>query len=195
MFARTSEFVTQQLEKENAITAENRELYMYGIQNGLVIALNLLTSLIIGLIFGELIFSLLLLAVYIPVRTYAGGYHASTQIRCYIVSSMIMAAWLSILKWVKIPTSCCVIAFLICLVICLCLSPVDSENKRFDETEKKVFGKRARVLILICSGIWLSALIADILIAVKIITIAICTVSIMLIIGFIDNNKNYKESN
>lgn len=193
MFARTSEFVTQQLEKENVITAENRELYMYGIQNGLVIALNLLTSLIIGLIFGELIFSLLLLAVYIPVRTYAGGYHASTQIRCYIVSSVIMAAWLSILKWVKIPTSCCVIAFLICLVICLCLSPIDSENKRFDEAEKKQFGKRAKVMILICSGIWLSALIANILIAVKIITIAICTESIMLIIGFINNRKN-KES-
>ena len=81
MFTRVSEYVTQQLEKENIITSENRELYRYGIQNGLVIALNSLTSLLIGIIFGELVYSILLLAVYIPLRTYAGGYHASTQIR------------------------------------------------------------------------------------------------------------------
>ena len=79
MFTRISEYITQQLENENIIS-ENREIYRYGIQIGLVITLNLITSLLIGAIFGELIFSILLLAVYIPLRTYSGGYHASTTI-------------------------------------------------------------------------------------------------------------------
>lgn len=189
MFAKTSELVTQQLEKENVIASENRELYKYGIQNGLVIALNFLTSLLIGIIFGEMFCSILLLAVYIPIRTYSGGYHASTQIRCYIVSSTIMVSWLSVLKWIKIPTSCCVITFVFCLVICMLLSPVDTKNKRFDEAEKKVFGKRARVLMLIYAVIWLSVLIADIKIAVMIITIAFFTQTIMLILGIIENKS------
>ena len=72
MFTRISEYITQQLENENIIISENREIYRYGIQIGLVITLNLITSLLIGAIFGELIFSILLLAVYIPLRTYSG---------------------------------------------------------------------------------------------------------------------------
>lgn len=141
MFTRISEYITQQLENENIIISENREIYRYGIQIGLVITLNLITSLLIGAIFGELIFSILLLAVYIPLRTYSGGYHASTTIRCYIVSSAIMVAWLSIFKWVKLPTNYYAITFFFSIIICWYLSPVDTKNKAVDDLEKKVFKK------------------------------------------------------
>lgn len=192
MFARISEYITQQLETNNVIIKENRELYKFGIQNGLIITLNLITSLIIGAFLGEFVYSILLLVVYIPLRTYSGGYHASTPIRCYVVSSGIMVLWLSVLKWIEIPSSCCVISFFLCFIICIYLSPIDTKNKKFDKNEKKEFGKRAKIVIIIYAAIWLSALCADIQIVVKIITLAVCTETIMMIIGIIDNNR-YKK--
>ena len=37
---------------------------------------------------------------YIPIRSYAGGYHASTQLRCYILSNAVVVAVLIAIRLV-----------------------------------------------------------------------------------------------
>ena len=187
MFTRISEYITQQLENENIIISENREIYRYGIQIGLVITLNLITSLLIGAIFGELIFSILLLAVYIPLRTYSGGYHASTTIRCYIVSSAIMVAWLSIFKWVKLPTNYYAITFFFSIIICWYLSPVDTKNKAVDDLEKKVFKKKSHTILFIYSMVYFILYYYSTVKVIIIITLTVCSESLMLVLGKVKN--------
>lgn len=50
MFAKFSECITQSLIDNQIIESEERELYRYGIQQGLTIVLNLVTTLLIGLL-------------------------------------------------------------------------------------------------------------------------------------------------
>ena len=113
MFAKIAERLTQQLENENVIIHEKRELYRYGFQNGLILTLNFLTSIIVGVALGEVLSSILLLAAYIPLRSYAGGYHSNTSGRCYIVSTLIMIVWICLIKFKLLSTSCCVIMLVI----------------------------------------------------------------------------------
>ena len=68
MFAKLAEYLTQQLENENVISSDKRELYRYGFQNGMILTLNFITSILIGVIFGKALESIILLAAYIPLR-------------------------------------------------------------------------------------------------------------------------------
>ena len=46
MFAKLAEYLTQQLENENVISSDKRELYRYGFQNGMILTLNFITSIL-----------------------------------------------------------------------------------------------------------------------------------------------------
>lgn len=178
--------LTQQLEKENIIESEKRELYRYGFQQGLILALNFITSILIGFLFGMVKESLLLLAAYIPLRSYAGGHHSDSSERCYVVSSLIMVVWLSILKYLSVPNNCCAIMIIISLVICLILSPVEDKNKPFDKDEYRLYRKLSLLILLIEIGVWI-VMVLFIHTFEAVISIAIFTEAIMLVLGRIKN--------
>lgn len=92
MFSEISEMMTQSLIDNKKIQSDNRELYRYGIQQGLTMIMNLATTLLIGLLCGMLWQSIVFYMAYIPLRSYAGGYHAKTPIRCYLFSIAMMFA-------------------------------------------------------------------------------------------------------
>ncbi len=50
MFTSIAEKITAQLEVNNAIKSEDRAIYLYGIQQGLSILMNLFTTFLIGVV-------------------------------------------------------------------------------------------------------------------------------------------------
>ena len=82
--------IAESLTNSGVITTEDRELYEYGLHHGLLMIINLLTTVVIGLLFKMVWQSFVFMIAYIPLRTYAGGYHAKTQFRCYLLSIVIM---------------------------------------------------------------------------------------------------------
>lgn len=188
MFAKVSEYLTQQLENENVISSDNRELYRYGFQNGMILTLNFVTSILIGVIFGKVLDSIFLLAAYMPLRSYAGGHHSSSSEKCYIVSSFIMIIWMCLLKFQILPTSCCLIMLIVGLAVCIMLAPVEDKNKPLDEDEIRIYRKRSFAVLLIEICVWL---IFVLLIHKfeQVIPIVIFTEAIMLIAGKLKNKK------
>lgn len=186
MFSKLSEYLTQQLENENIISADKRELYKYGFQNGLILILNFVTSVTIGVVFGKALESILLLVAYMPLRSYAGGHHSDSSKRCYVVSSCIMGIWVGMLRTGALSTSCCVIILTLGAAVCLCIAPVEDKNKPLDETERRVFRKRSIIILFLEILIWLflSFVIKK---YEQIIPIVIFTEGVMLILGNIKN--------
>lgn len=191
MFANISEYLTQQLENENVISSDKRELYRYGFQNGMILTLNFVTSLLIGVIFGKVVDSIFLLAAYMPLRSYAGGHHSSSSEKCYIVSSFIMIIWMCLLKFQILPTSCCVIMLIVGLSVCFILAPVEDKNKPLDADEIRIYRKRSLAILLIEICVWL-VFVLFIDRFEQVIPIVIFTEAIMLIAGKIKNNKYEK---
>ena len=70
---------SQKLANNNIINSEDRELYSYGLKQGMIMLINLLTTLAIGLVFNMLAESVILTVAYIPIRIYSGGYHSRTE--------------------------------------------------------------------------------------------------------------------
>lgn len=186
MFAKLAEYLTQQLENENVISSDKRELYRYGFQNGMILTLNFITSILIGVIFGKALESIILLAAYIPLRSYAGGHHSSSSEKCYIVSSLIMIIWMCLLKFQILSTSCCVIMLMAGLIVCIMLAPVEDKNKPLDEDEIHIYRKRSFAVLLIEICVWL-IFVLFIHKFKQVIPIVIFTEALMLVLGKIKN--------
>lgn len=179
--------IVDSLIANGAVPSKDRELYEYGIRQGSLMVINLLTALLIGLYMGMILQSIVFMLAYIPMRTYAGGYHASTQLRCYLLSIPFM---LIVLHGIRmIPWSgytCSGTLFFIGLVLYK-FAPVENVNRPFSKTEFMVFRKRAMIIatVLCCAAIlfWITGIKQ---IAASII-MALLMISIMLILGVLKN--------
>ncbi len=91
LFAMISHKIGDNLVRSNVIKEEDAEIYIYGINQIFVSVLNVSSALIIGLILGMFLESIIFMAAYIPLRSFAGGYHAKTPLRCYFTSLTIIS--------------------------------------------------------------------------------------------------------
>lgn len=73
--------------------SEEIEIIQYGLHQAFFMLINFITIIICGLLWQELIFSLVLFTAIYFIRPYAGGYHADTEIRCYFLSVGVMNLW------------------------------------------------------------------------------------------------------
>lgn len=192
MFVKLSEYITQRLENEKVIQPDNRELYRYGFQQGLILLLNFVTSVVIGVIFGKVLDSVLILASYIPLRSYAGGHHSDSSEKCYIISTMITVIWVLILQFSELPTSCWGIILLIGAAVCFVLSPVENLQKPFDEDEAHVYRKRSLIVLASEVCLWI-CLAFFVRLFVQIIPLSVFTEAVMLIMGKIKNKRVIKK--
>lgn len=83
------------LEKMNYYDDE-REIIQYGLEQLFSILLDILTFIICGILWKELLFTLLVFLGVFFLRPYAGGYHADTKFKCYVITTIMMniAIWM-----------------------------------------------------------------------------------------------------
>ena len=92
------------LVKADVIDPANKEVVSFGIRQVEYFFINVITILFLGNIF---------LLAFIPLRTYAGGYHAKTILRCYIITIVLMVFTLFSFKqsmWSQ-GNSCVILGF------------------------------------------------------------------------------------
>ncbi len=146
MFDNISDKVTDSLIQNQIINNEDRELYYYGVQQGLVAVLNFITTIIIGCLCGMLWESIIYMISYIPLRHFAGGFHARTPARCYVFSILMLFSVLSAMKWAVFSSVICGLIALLSFSIISLLAPVPDRNKPLDNTEHFVYRNRARMI-------------------------------------------------
>lgn len=184
--------IAESLTNSGIITTEDKELYEYGLHHGLLMIINLLTTVVIGLLFKMVWQSFVFMLAYIPLRTYAGGYHAKTQFRCYLLSIVIMLAALFGIR--EIPwTDSIGIGLTLCAIgIILYLSPVEDKNKPLSPMEVKVYGNRARIILFTEVFIMLFMIVLKQQQIASCIAAEFVALSIMLILGAL-KNKNIEK--
>ncbi len=186
MFESTAEKITHRLCENRIIPKQDRELYTYGFNLGLTVVLNLLSTVLVGVIFGMVFESIAFLLAYIPLRSYAGGYHANTPLRCYFISLIIIALLLSVIKFEVFSVIGYGILLLAGALICILLAPVADKNKPLDETEQKVYRHRTYIILLveICVAIITVFVYSKLFV---VISMTVLTEGIMLVAGKLKN--------
>ena len=112
---------------------EDAELYQYGIENGIVVAGNLLASGIFGIVTGRPGLVLVFLLFYASLRSYSGGSHCKSRIGCFLISMAIL--------FIPVYTYEPVMKNVPNAVIIIVLAPVESINKPLEEEERKYYAR------------------------------------------------------
>jgi len=139
--------------QNEVISSEDKEIYVYGLKQGFILLLNILTTLFIGFLFNKVLKTIIFLAAYIPLRIYAGGYHARTQLRCYICSVVLTISVLLAVEFIPWTNFIVTVVAAISGMIIFILSPVEDMNKPLDAVEVRIYGKRARIILCIELGV------------------------------------------
>ncbi|MCM1227866.1 MAG: accessory gene regulator B family protein [Clostridium sp.] len=197
MFEKLSCKITDKLEENGTVSKPDRELYEYGLRQMLMTLLNVATALLIGLAMDMTSYAVIFISAYIPVRIYAGGFHASTFQRCWAFSAVMLAAALFAVEYVpeEYFWAVSVLSLAACAVIVI-LSPVEDENKPLDQKEKHIYHVRTIWLLsveIVISGMLIFLGFRKIAMTFEIVWL---TLSIMLIAGKVKNGiiaKRKKE--
>lgn len=186
--ARLAGKIGNNLVHSNVIKEEDAEIYIYGINQILVSVLNVSSALIIGLILGVLPEIAVFMAAYIPLRSFAGGYHAKNPLRCYIFSVImliVVSIGMNYLLYMEDWVYYVVLATSVSVMFIL--APVEDRNKPLDETEHKVYKRRTTLIAVIelIIALLLKLLISDSLFVA--IVYSFVVLSLMLIAGKVKN--------
>lgn len=179
------------MEDNHIIEHDDRELYVYGFNQGLNILLNLITTLIVGLLFHNVLELAIFIAAYIPLRSFAGGYHAKTPVRCYIFSIIMILMFSLVMKHVHFTILICSIVIVVSSAVILCIAPVEDKNKPLDEREQNVYRKKSLIILAVEICLWflMSLILRK---HEAIIPIVFITEAVILILGKVKNQYNDK---
>jgi accessory gene regulator B len=97
--------------------------------------------------FGEMKQLLVFLVLFIPLRIFAGGYHAETRTACYVISVMIVFTVLSVLRHATSNLQIWMILILSSYSVIFFLSPRENVNKPLSTIEKKTYRIRSLILL------------------------------------------------
>jgi accessory gene regulator B len=189
MFLKVSQDISCSMVKHGMVQPDNREICRYGIQQIFTILLNMAVTLAIGILMGMVWECVLFTAAYIPLRRYAGGFHAKTPQRCCAFSAVMIAAVLLGIRYVAVAPYVMVSSWIVLGVIIALLAPVEDRNKPLDELEVKVYRRRAIVVFCIETAIVIGLILLNLHQFALCVTWAVVVSCAMIILGKIKNIK------
>lgn len=140
--------VADWLIREAVIEESERELYEYAVHSLFMLIAPLFMAIVIGLFFGELEMSMVLILPFMIIRKYSGGYHAKRQLVCLLLSSALLIACFQLAKCLQagivLSVAVCVAALSLAA-----FSPVDSQNRRLTKEEIVSYGKTCKILVAV----------------------------------------------
>ena len=125
------------------VKREDADIIAFGVKYGLITLAEILGMVVISFLMRELIPGAVILIAFISIRVYAGGYHAKTLPRCVVMSTILFTLIILGYKMLYLPIIVKGLIALFLGVLILIFSPVENDNRRLSENEKKVFKNRA----------------------------------------------------
>lgn len=135
---RLTKRITKWLIASKAVEEADQELYEYAIYSILITISPLFLVLVIGILMGTLVEGVFLITPFMCIRKFSGGYHAKTFKICFISSCGLLILCMHLASHITYGLWVSALAFV--SVISLYLwSPIDSENRRLEQDEKKKY--------------------------------------------------------
>lgn len=136
-------YISNLLVEQSIIKKEDADVCRYGIEFFIVSVLEILSILILSLFLGNFSETLFYFIAFIPLRLYAGGYHADSKLKCYIILIAVYVAFTVLLK--IIPTSCYtyieLFSIILTVIMILKFAPIVSSKKNINEKETAFYRK------------------------------------------------------
>lgn len=155
MIAKISQQITDFLIRQNSISAYDEEIYRYGVEITISSLLNIFLVIILSVVTHNTFSGIVFLTVFIILRQFSGGYHATSYFRCNAVlvityiAVLILSQYVTISFWVN-----CVLILTGAIAVIL-FTPVINIHKPLTKDECSKHKKNSLVIYIIISVIGL----------------------------------------
>lgn len=135
---------------QGIIQEEDIDTCRYGLDVFISSALEIASILIIAAFVGNFLEAVLLFTAFIPLRVYAGGYHADTKLKCYLISLGVYGIFTVVMNILPqgLYSAVNLLIAVFSLIMILIAAPVIHKNKAVNDIERKHYRKFS---IWICS--------------------------------------------
>ena len=140
--------ISSKFVEHKIITEDMVDIYKYGVEITISSIIGFILILIIGLIFKSLMQALIFYIIFIILRSFTGGYHASSYLKCNLIFSIVASLVIFFSKAateVRFSTGIINILFLPALSVFIWLAPIENPNKLI-EKKRRIYFKTRSVL-------------------------------------------------
>lgn len=156
--------VTSVLQQQGIVKKEDVDACSYGLELAFLSVLEVLSILLIAIFAGNFLDTMLFFISFIPLRIYAGGYHADTRIECYIILVVVYVIFSILIKLIPAESFLTIegsIGLFTAFMVWK-FSPIIHQNKTVNEKERRFYRRVSlRVLFvlecLLLAGIFWNA--------------------------------------
>ena len=153
MISRLSNSIVKVFLEQSDISNDEEELYQYGFFILLSQILYFIITIVIGILLGIVLESIIFYIAFQFIRRYAGGYHASMEIRCEVMSTLSILVCLVVIRLSKTYDFqfALLIVSSVSAVCIAVLCPLDTPEKPLSEKEFKYFRKISWLILSVIS--------------------------------------------
>ena len=150
MIAHMSKNISSFFIAQGIISDEDREVYEYSFEILLSTLLSFIALAVISILSNSVIYTVLYLIGFIPLRMIAGGYHAKTHLRCFILLMLTYSLFLVIISQMPINYSVFVIVpcVIFSIISVLLFAPSVDKNRPISSGDIHKLKKRSRYIII-----------------------------------------------
>ena len=164
------------------VNESNNKIIELGLQRIKSTFASIAFSAIVSWLMGDMKVGLLFELTYIPIRIYAGGYHASNKKKCEYLSYGSLLLCMILIFYVPIKMEIMHVLLLFSGMIIFFLVPVESTNKRLNSMEKKIYRRKSKIYVFIALLIYIVTIKMGGLIYAKTVMYSVLLVAVGLII-------------
>jgi len=138
------------LSSADCIDANDRDVCAYGLEILFMTVLEVASIILISALVGNFLETVVFFIAFVPLRIYAGGYHADTRIRCYLISLVVYSAYTLLLSSIQSQYYLYVSAGMsvVNIFIVYILAPVIHSNKSAGTKEYIKYKKISRCIVI-----------------------------------------------
>lgn len=187
--------IIKYFDKTLSLSEDEAKIYQYCLEAVLSKFFFIVSVLLFGILTKRVIISLLYISTLAPLRSFGGGVHLSTRLKCNFLSYSISFFSILLCPIICRYTSCAFwgILFILFLTYTLFRVPVDTKNKRFGFELQKHLKTKYHQFVLVLSFVFFVLLMLKQIELLGIITICVIIFSIGIIIGTIQNKREFSN--
>ena len=189
MVNKLSIYVTNILVDKGKIIKEDYELYHYGLFILISEILLFMYCLLVGAVFKNILPSILFYMFFSLVHRFSGGFHAKTELHCLIITLSFFLISIILIKLSTQLNCITLIAFYVCSIILIILSPADTPQKPLSNKEKILFKKMTSLIIVVGFIVIVALFVKNIYLYANAIVIAVFLQTLSIICGRLFNKR------
>lgn len=132
----------------------NDKIIKYGLRRVYLFLTDFAIILLLSYLLGNILVGFLFEIAYSLLRIYAGGFHASKEINCFILSYSSIFLSLYLIYYMHISFFLMFIACITMFISICLISPIEHKNKPLCKKERKVYRRNTIIILIVELGVF-----------------------------------------